>query len=87
MVGLESGRGEAELTTDRRQLKARGPEALRPAEWTQAVVRDYTRFVEEELLPRMGGGGIETLFIAGVTYPVVEDRCASISWLQTSIPR
>lgn len=77
---LGLGVRELELTfRERRQLKVRGPEALRPAEWVQVVARDYALYLEEELLPRMGRGGIETLFVAGVTYPVVEDRCAFLS--------
>ncbi|GAA5866283.1 hypothetical protein JCM3774_006601 [Rhodotorula dairenensis] len=54
------------------QLKARGPEAVGPDDWTKKVICDYTAFLSDRIVPLARKCGTR-LYVAGVLPPVVED--------------
>ncbi|KAL8286276.1 hypothetical protein RQP46_004764 [Phenoliferia psychrophenolica] len=56
------------------QLKVKGRDALSPSEWIEIVVREYTSFIELNLVPLIGLGGLQNLYVSGVTFPVVDDQ-------------
>lgn len=58
------------------QLATRGEEALGPIEWSNKCLSAYENYLDEELVQNMHKvGGIKKLFVAGVTWPVVQDEC------------
>ncbi|GAA6032003.1 hypothetical protein JCM8097_003383 [Rhodosporidiobolus ruineniae] len=60
------------------QLKAKGAGATGPADWVQRVASDYAAFLATKIVPLAKRMGI-TVFVAGVTPPVVEDRYLELS--------
>lgn len=70
----------AELDADRRvlarQLKARGSAAAEPDETVRKVLADYASFLAHKIVPLAERYGM-TVYVAGVSPPVIEDRCAS----------
>lgn len=57
------------------QLKTRGRDALNPADFITLVATDYIEFLQSALLPLLSPSGTQNLYVAGVSYPVVEDEC------------
>jgi hypothetical protein len=69
----------AHLLPRYRQLKAKGPAALSPQAWVAKVADEYTSFLANAIVPLARQLG-KTVYIAGVTPPVVGDRCTLLAF-------